>query len=214
MKKIIVILLSAFLLLNVVSCERKETADTPADDIITGAWAASNDTALTEEVKAVFEKGLEDLVGVNYVPVACLGTQVVAGTNYCVLARATVVYPDAKPYYTFVFLYEDLSGAVSLMNIANVGPEVASEDLTGGWSGTYDISIPEELRAALEAEDAAYIPVAHLYTQLVAGTNHCVLVKKGTGYALITLYRDLDDKVAVTETEALDVWSLCEYGVG
>ena len=29
------------------------------------------------------------------------------------------------------------------------------------------------------------------YTQLVAGTNHCVLVKKGTGYALITLYRDL-----------------------
>lgn len=58
-------------------------------------------------------------MGVNYIPVAYLGSQVVAGTNHCILAQAAVVYPDAKPYYALIFLYEDLSGNVKIMNIAD-----------------------------------------------------------------------------------------------
>ena len=52
-------------------------------------------------------------------PVAYLGSQVVAGTNHAFLCQAVTVVPDAVPRWTVVFLYEDLQGNVSLMNIAD-----------------------------------------------------------------------------------------------
>ena len=57
--------------------------------------------------------------GVGYTPVAYLGSQVVAGTNHAFLCQAVTVVPDAVPRWTVVFLYEDLQGNVSLMNIAD-----------------------------------------------------------------------------------------------
>ena len=85
-----------------------------------GGWKHSAEPAVTEEMQAIFDKGLEGLVGVNYVPVAYLGSQVVAGTNYCFLAQATVGYPGAEPSYKLVYLYEDLEGNVSVLNIADL----------------------------------------------------------------------------------------------
>ena len=90
-----------------------------AEGMLAGGWQASEDPAVTEELQAVFDKGLEGLVGVNYVPVAYLGSQVVAGTNHAFLCQATVVYPDAVPSWKIIFLYEDLQGNVSIMNIAD-----------------------------------------------------------------------------------------------
>ena len=84
-----------------------------------GGWQAAEDSAVTEELQAVFDKGLEGLVGVGYTPVAYLGSQVVAGTNHAFLCRAVTVVPDAVPRWTIVYLYEDLQGNVSLMNIAD-----------------------------------------------------------------------------------------------
>ena len=86
---------------------------------LAGGWQAAEDSAVTEELQAVFDKGMEGLVGVGYTPVAYLGSQVVAGTNHAFLCRAVTVVPDAVPRWTVVFLYEDLQGNVSLMNIAD-----------------------------------------------------------------------------------------------
>ena len=55
----------------------------------------------------------------NYTPVAYLGSQVVAGTNHAILCQAAAVYPDAQPYFVIVYLYEDLAGNVSILNIAD-----------------------------------------------------------------------------------------------
>ena len=90
-----------------------------AEGMLMGGWQAAEDPAVTEELQAVFDKGLEGLVGVNYVPVAYLGSQVVAGTNHAFLCQATVVYPGAVPAWTIVFLYQDLQGNVSILNIAD-----------------------------------------------------------------------------------------------
>ena len=60
---------------------------------------------------------LAELVGVDYVPVAYLGSQVVAGTNHAILCQATVVVPDAEPFYAIVYLYEDLQGNDSVLDI-------------------------------------------------------------------------------------------------
>ena len=52
------------------------------DKEMTGGWQEAQSTAMTDEAKAAFEKATEGLLCVDYVPVALLSTQVVAGTNY------------------------------------------------------------------------------------------------------------------------------------
>lgn len=88
-----------------------------AEQSLAGGWTASPAPEITEELALVFEKGLSELVGVSYVPVAYLGSQLVAGTNHCFLCQATVVYPDAQPYYALVYLYQALDGNVSLLEV-------------------------------------------------------------------------------------------------
>ena len=85
-----------------------------------GGWTPAEDPTVTEERQAVFDKGLEGLLGVGYTPVAYLGSQVVAGTNHAFLCQATVVVPDAKPVWVIVYLYENLEGDVSILNIAEM----------------------------------------------------------------------------------------------
>ena len=112
MKKIAVILLALLLVLP--------AAVWAAEEPLSGGWTPAEDYTETEERQALFNKGLEGLLGVNYVPVAYLGSQVVAGTNHVFLAQATVVYPGAQPYYVLIYLYQDLQGGVRLMNVADL----------------------------------------------------------------------------------------------
>ena len=51
---------------------------------------------------------------------ALLGTQVVAGTNDCFLARLTPVVPNATPHWALVYVYEDLQGNVTLTNVKDL----------------------------------------------------------------------------------------------
>ena len=112
MKKLIVLILSALLMISAASAE--------GNTMLTGGWEPSADPAVTEELKALFEKGTETLTGVSYIPVVYLGSQVVAGTNHAFLCQAVTAYPgslELPPAYAVVYLYEDLSGQVSVLSI-------------------------------------------------------------------------------------------------
>jgi len=89
------------------------------DDVggLAGGWEVAADPTVTPERKAIFDKGMEGLLGVNYVPVLYLGSQVVAGTNHAFLCQATVVVPDAVPEWMVVYLYQDLQGNISVLDI-------------------------------------------------------------------------------------------------
>jgi len=76
-----------------------------------GGWSVAD---AQDDGMAAFDKAIEGLVGVSYTPIRVLSSQVVAGMNYCVLCQAQVVAPDAKPYYTMAFVYEDLDGNAEL----------------------------------------------------------------------------------------------------
>ena len=93
--------------------------DEPQMAPLAGGWTPAAEPTVTEDLKALFDRGLEGLLGVNYTPVVYLGSQVVAGTNHAFLCQATVVYPGALPKYVIVYLYEDLQGHVSILNIAD-----------------------------------------------------------------------------------------------
>ena len=114
MRKVISILVAAVLVLGLgLSCAFAEKTE------MVGGWQAAEDPTITEERQAVLDKALENLMGVNYVPVAYLGTQVVAGRNHAILCQAAVVAPGAVPAWKILFLYEDLEGNVTVMNIAD-----------------------------------------------------------------------------------------------
>ena len=113
MKKMMGILMAVMMIVSLMC------VGAGAEGALMGGWQSAADPTVTEELQAVFDKGLDGLVGVGYVPVAYLGSQVVAGTNHAFLCQGTVVVPNAVPEWKIVFLYEDLSGNVSLMNIAD-----------------------------------------------------------------------------------------------
>ena len=117
MKKILALALTAMLLVSSLLMGSALAEDVPGT--LMGGWAAAEDPTITDEVRALFDKAMEGLVGVDYVPVAYLGSQVVAGTNHAILCQGTVVYPGAQPAWKIVFLYENLEGGVEILNIAD-----------------------------------------------------------------------------------------------
>ena len=111
MKKMLAALLAALMLLS-----SSALAEAP----LMGGWTPAASPEITEEVRAVFDKALEGLVGVSYVPVAYLGRQIVAGTNHCILCQATPVYPNARPSYVLMYLHESLNGEAGILHIADL----------------------------------------------------------------------------------------------
>ena len=81
-----------------------------------GTCQEAESPAMTEEATAAFNKATEGFVGVDYVPVALLSTQTVAGTNYRILCEATTVYPGAEMHYAVVNVYESLEGNANIIS--------------------------------------------------------------------------------------------------
>ncbi|MBQ5991782.1 MAG: hypothetical protein IJL62_04455 [Clostridia bacterium] len=244
MKKTIAMILCVLMIAASVACtgmkiessesfEIHEETNETVGGTVAGGWANAENPAMTDGLRAIFEKALEGMLGVKYVPVACLGTQVVAGTNYCFLAQATVVYPDATPKYVLVYVYCDLSGDASVMNIADL-PVVPNENgetmlipdepLTGGWAYAESYEVTDEMKDRLSKAletlvGASYEPVANLATQVVAGTNRCLLCKVTPvvpdavpHYALVYVYETLEGGAELLHVIDIDVGALCTYG--
>ena len=243
MKKTIAVLLCALLVLACAACAKTdkpteitntETEGEPVDMPVAGGWTNAENPALTDELIAIYEKGMEGLVGVDYTPIALLGTQVVAGTNYCFLSQGTVVYPGSTPMYMLVFLYADLSGNVTVMNIENL-PIVAADDgtlsvpaepgtLSGGWAYSDSFEVTDEMKDRLEKAlsetvGAKYEPIANLGTQVVAGMNRCLLCRVTpvvpnavSHYAFVYVYEDLEGGAELRYVIDFDYSAYCTYG--
>lgn len=94
-----------------------ETTD--AEPMMTGGWENIPHEAaeLPPDAQAAFDKAVQGLVGAQYVPVALLSTQVVAGMNYCILCQITPVVPNAAPAWALVYIYADLNGNAEMTNV-------------------------------------------------------------------------------------------------
>lgn len=194
MKKMMALILALAMVFALAACGRQAA--------VTGGWTPVDGAEMTDEARDAFDKAMEGLVGVNYIPVALLGKQLVSGMNYCILCEATVVYPDAQPYYALVYIYQDLQGKASVTNIVKLDigsiaesgeikvTEAETEQLMGGWAVDRESSV--ELKGAL----------VHLASQVVAGKNHCVLCE---GNELVFVYENLEGKTEVTQRVTVDL---------
>ena len=243
MKKILIVLMAALLVLTAVACKANEQpkaaeeqptaeAETLANEPLAGGWTPAEDFSVTDERRAIFDKGMAVLLGVDYEPLAYLGSQVVAGKNHVFLAKGTAVTPALPVSYALVYLYEDLQGGVKVLTVANL-PIVPNEDgtlalpeegLMGGWAYVEDPAFTDEDEAKLEAAlqnqvGASYAIVAYVGEQVVAGLNRCLLCQvtpvvpdARPHYALAYVYTDLEGNSSLTQVIDLDIGALCTYG--
>lgn len=203
--------------------DEEVTADSAADIGITmdapvaGGWTVNTGSFSMSKnpgAKKAFKKATKAYTGMTFKAKGLLGTQVVAGTNYCILCTATGVYPGAQANIGLVYVYEDLQG-----NAVITGIKILVGDLLpGGFSantGSFTLSKNKTAyksykKAVKELVGVDYTPVAYLGSQVVAGTNYLVLCRSkvtapgaSEGYSLVTVYRDLKGKSSVHSIDAL-----------
>ena len=93
-----------------------------AEEPLLGVWYANVDhpTEIPQDVLDAFNAATENMTGCVYKPIALLGTQIVAGTNYCFLCETTVVVPDAQPGYALVYVFDGLEGEHELLRVQEI----------------------------------------------------------------------------------------------
>ncbi len=87
-----------------------------------GGWTLAdfNGVKLPQKVASGFVAVTGEMVGAEYQPILFLGTQVVNGTNYCVLAVQKLVTPKTEGRIVKVIINEATDGSFSLVSISGV----------------------------------------------------------------------------------------------
>ena len=182
----------------------------------TGAWAAAESNAMTDDLNKIFEKAVSELDGYYYRPVALIGTQIVAGTNYCFLCTNTIQGNSATNAMKLTYIYVDLSGEAKFVKdeVLKLPGTDDSGEKVGGWAYAESTEITDAIKKVMEKATetltgATYEPVAYIGSQVVAGTNHAILCKcspsvadlnGATTYILVYVYEDLQGNCEITDT--------------
>ena len=161
MKRILVVLLSALMLMSLVGCNSNKE-DTPIEETekqeevveptqeepeIVGGYIDVEDGTITTELQELFDTALKGLLGANYEAKKLIASQLVAGTNYKFLAEATKITNPITIGTYYVYINKDLDGNISLLDIETINEETLpkqeeqiSNDPTkySYWVITYD----------------------------------------------------------------------------
>lgn len=188
------------------------------EEQVAGGWTVPSEAELPDEAKEALEKASANYTGMNFTPVALLGTQVVAGVNYKIFCAATTVTAEPETQWNIVTVYKNLEGDCEITNVEvymfndaeAVGSYVVNENAVDAPITKEDTERFE--KATKELVGASYEPVAMLGTQVVSGTNykylcHEALVTATPTYkwAVVTVYEDLEGNVSLGEVEDLEV---------
>ena len=90
---------------------------------LSGGWTtnvANYKNVLSDSDKTMFDNATIELTGVGYEPISVVATQVVAGTNYAVLAYGTTVTSDPITSVYMLTIYKDLSDNSSVTSINQI----------------------------------------------------------------------------------------------
>ena len=213
-KKLLLVGLVFAMLFVFAGCEKKEEEK---EEKLSGGWEAvtvGNDVAMEEAEINMFNEAANGKESLK--PIALLGKQVVAGTNYMFLALD-------KNVYKVVIVYKDLEGNASIIKetkfdiskYAHKNIDYNPEALVGGWTVEAPGKVTMLSEDVQEAFDNAtstltgmtFNPIGVLGKQVVAGTNYAILcyARPSTEATqeyiyLLTLYESLDGKQEIIST--------------
>ena len=195
---------------------------------LSGGWETNTEVSsptLTDEQQAIFRKASEGMLDVSYGPVAVIGQQVVAGTNYAYLCQNVYWEDDAVPEWRVMTVFHDLKGNDQIthdkgLDVANVRTSEADTDAaaTGAWEAplpSEGAQLPEAAQRAFQSatptfEGKSLTPVALLGTQVVAGVNYRFVAvgpaKGDWGVACVAdVYEDANGTCTTTSVSPLDL---------
>ena len=75
---------------------------------------------LPQKVQSAFTSVTGELVGADYQPVLYVGSQIVNGTNYCILAIQTIITAEPKKNLVKVIVNVSTSGVASLVSVSGI----------------------------------------------------------------------------------------------
>ena len=75
---------------------------------------------LPQKVQSAFTEVTSGLVGAEYEPVLYVGSQLVNGTNYCIIALQTLVTRETTKQLVKMVIHVDLDGAARLVLVRGV----------------------------------------------------------------------------------------------
>lgn len=94
--------------------------NTDADGNLSGGWEVTESSEITDEERAIFNQAVQGITDVAYDPVALLATQVVAGKNYCFLARESSYNLSEKPSYELVYVWQAPGESAKLLEMQEI----------------------------------------------------------------------------------------------
>ena len=183
------------------------TSNVESGGEVVGGWTRAVSPVITDDFRKVFDKAVAEF-DVDYTPVAYLASQIVAGTNHCVLCKAM------SKTYVIVYIYEDLQGNAEVTDIVSSSADAQSTEgnIVGGWAEPESPEMTDDAKKALEKAcetltGAEYTPVALLATQVVAGMNYRIICESRPAvpvpdceYVIVTVYADLQGNAEITDT--------------
>lgn len=195
--------------------------DSGYTDFLAGGWEVNTgSTAMSKNAaaKAAFKKATAELLGVSYQPIAVLGTQVVAGTKYAILCKATPVIPDAAPDITIMYIYENVDGTVDINGFQTI---ISGGDKGGFKANTGKFTIKNKNNKAVysaykkamkELVGVDYKPVFYLGSQNKSGSNYMILCRSQVVYpdapyewSLVTVSKSAKGKVKLGDVQTLEL---------
>jgi len=179
-----------------------------------GGWQIPASLEVTAEAKKAFDEAIGKLDGFGYEPVELLATQVVAGTNYCLLCRSTVTAHSGPLDYAIVYINVNPAGEANYLrsDVLTLGGAQAAENSVGSWTRTESYAITPELnevlsKATATLTGASYNAIACLGTQVVSGRNYAFVCQvtptvpdAKTAYALVYVYEDTSGNCKISNT--------------
>lgn len=204
--------------------------DSGYTEFLAGGWevnTGSTSISKNAAAKAAFKKATAELLGVSYQPIAVLGTQVVAGTKYAILCKATPVIPDAVPDITIMYIYENVDGTVDIDGFQTV---ISGGDKGGFKANTGKFTIKNKKNKAVysaykkamkELVGVDYKPVLYLGKQTKSGSSYMILCRSQAVYpnapyewSLVTVSKSAKGKVKLGDVQTLELGNADEEITG
>lgn len=142
----------------------EEMTEPSVEYVLVGDIAVSDSPDITSEVSAMVEEVFSSNMDSKVVPVAYIGSQVVAGTNHYLLCVDTPNIQGARGRYVMVSIHEDLDGKFTLHEIAYSEAEAANAQLSDGWEMASSVKLTDEVKEAFQMAtievNAEYTPIA------------------------------------------------------
>lgn len=260
MKKILAIVLCVCMAMTLAACGAEEdpttedpTTEAPTEPTTERAtlpvdaptipepefetWAVYdgiNKVDLTEEAQKAFDTAMQGYNGAIYDPIALLGTQVVAGINYAILCKQTVVVLGKNPELKVLYIYQDLQGNAEVTDVcdfklddlADVAEPVSDaedgEVIVGGFTpyvdqteGALDAVAKEAFEEAIEGyEGLAIVPLSALGRLTVGAGGYAylsvltpVIPDATSNLGIVFVYTNDDEIMEIQNVTTLDIAS-------